>query len=57
MEFQEHRLFPATHHIGQNSPGVMIKRPPQPPRHRFGADETPHFVYFGGASCWDADGA
>src|SRR5262245_33964796 len=28
LEFQEHRLFPGPHHIGQYSPRVMINRMP-----------------------------
>jgi hypothetical protein len=35
----------------------MIDRMPQPPHRRFGADDTPHFIYFGCVSCPDADGA
>ena len=54
VEFQEHRILPGAHDIGEHSPRVMIKRMPQPPRGRFGADETPHFIELGGASCRDA---
>ena len=57
LEFQEHRILAGAHHIGQSSPGVMIKRMPQPPCPLFGPDETPHFIHFGGASRRDADGA
>ena len=55
-EFQEHRILPGTHYIGEHSPCAMIDRMPQPPRGRFGADKTPHFIYLGGASCRDAGG-
>src|SRR5262245_57012670 len=57
LEFQERRIFPGTHNIGQYSPGVMINRVPEPPCARFSTDETPHFIELGGASGRDANGA
>ena len=56
LEFQEHCILAGTHHKGQYSPGVMIDRMPQPPLGRFGPDETPHFIHFGGALWLGADG-
>src|SRR5690349_20639431 len=50
LEFQEHRIFPGTHHIGQYSARVRIDRMPQPPCTSFGTDETPHFIELRGAS-------
>ena len=49
LEFQEHRILPGTHHIGQYSPRVMVNRMPEPPLGRFGPDETPHFIQLDGA--------
>ena len=57
LEFQEHRIFPGPHHIGQYSPGVMIDRMPHPSCGRFGPDETLHFIELDGASRRDASGA
>ena len=57
LEFQEQRILPGAHHIGQYSPDVMIQRMPEPPLGRFGPDETPPFIHFGGAPWMDADGA
>jgi hypothetical protein len=55
LKFQEHRIFPAAHHIGQYAPGLMIDCMPQPACSRFGPDETPHFIKLGGALWPDAD--
>ena len=57
LEFQEHRILPGAHDIREHSPRVMIERMPQPPRGRFGPDETPHFIQLGCALWSDADGA
>src|SRR5262245_10127187 len=57
LEFQEHRISPGTHNIGEYSPGVMINRMPEPSLSRFGPNETPHFIELGGAIWLDVDGA
>src|SRR4029450_11583582 len=48
-EFHEYRILPGAYRIGKDSPGVMIKRMPQPPYPLFGSDKTPHLIELGGA--------
>ena len=55
-EFQEHGILPGAHDVREHAPRAMIKRMPEPPRGRFGPDETPHFIEFGCAIWSDADG-
>jgi len=57
LEFQGQRILPGAQDIGQYSPVVMMQRMPEPPLGRFGPDETPPFIHFGGAPWMDADGA
>src|SRR6476659_4243785 len=52
-EFQEHRILASTYNIREHSPCVMIERMPEPPRGRFGPDETPHLIQLDGA-LWPA---
>ena len=35
--------------VSKDSPCAMIDRMPEPPCGRCGPDETPHFIYLGGA--------
>src|SRR5581483_82044 len=49
LELEEHCVLPGAYHIGQYSPGVMVKRMPQPSSSSFSPDETPHFIELGGA--------
>jgi hypothetical protein len=46
-EFQECRILPGSDDVGKHAPRVMIERMPEPPRPRFGADKTPHFIDLG----------
>jgi hypothetical protein len=57
LEFQEHRILPGANDVRKHAPGVMINRLPQPPRLRFGTDETPHFLHRGGVFWQGADHA
>jgi hypothetical protein len=56
-EFQEHRILAGTYNIREHSPCVMIERMPEPSLSLFGADKTPPFIEFGGASRQGAAGA
>ena len=55
-EFEERRILPGAHDVREHAPRAMIKRMPEPPRGRFGSDETLHFIEFGFAIWSDADG-
>jgi hypothetical protein len=54
--FQELRILPGAHDVGKHSAHTMIKRMPEPPRTRFGADKTPHLIQLRGAPRVDAGG-
>ena len=55
-EFEERRILPGAHDVGEHSARTMIERMPQPPCPLFGADKTPPFIEFGFAMRSDADG-
>jgi hypothetical protein len=44
LELQEDVVLPSSEHIRQDLARAMINRVPQPPRVRFAAHVTPHFV-------------
>ena len=44
FEFQQRLILPATKDIGEDPAGLMIERPPQPPRVFLAADKRPHLV-------------
>ena len=46
-EFQEFRILPGAHYMGQHFPCVMIDCVPQPSLSFFGSDKTPHFIELG----------